>query len=252
VLNGSCPEPAGRRLRATLCDMTEIRTETVPLLDGSALRLTVAEPVSQVRGGIVVLHEARGVTDAVRGLVHGLAGDGWLAVAPHLYHRDGADELDGADEADVQQHVDRLASEQVMADCDTAFGWLADHDISADRMGVVGFDLGGAVAMMVAAERTLGAAVTVGGSGVHTKSGRLDKLIDVAGGLTCPWLGLYGESDGEAQGPEIDRLRKAAAVSEVATDVVVYPRTGHRFDDDPEHSADAWQRTLNWFDSHLR
>ncbi len=54
--------------------MTEIRTETVPLVDGSALRLTVAEPVSAIRGGIVVLHEARGVTDAVRGLVHGLAG----------------------------------------------------------------------------------------------------------------------------------------------------------------------------------
>lgn len=77
--------------------MTEIRTETVPLVDGSALRLTVAEPVSSIRGGIVVLHEARGVTDAVRGLVGGLAGDGWLVVAPHLYHRDGADELAGDD-----------------------------------------------------------------------------------------------------------------------------------------------------------
>ena len=39
--------------------MTEIRTETVPLVDGSALRLTVAEPVSAIRGGIVVLHEDR-------------------------------------------------------------------------------------------------------------------------------------------------------------------------------------------------
>jgi carboxymethylenebutenolidase len=173
-------------------------------------------------------------------------------VAPHLYHRDGADELDGADEADVQEHVDRLGSDQVMADCDTAFGWLADHEISADRMGVIGFDLGGAVALMVAAERTLGAAVTVGGGGVQTTPGRLDKLIDVAGGITCPWLGLYGEPDEGSDETEIDRLRKAAAVSEVATEVRVYPRTGHRFDDDPEHSADAWQRTLNWFDSHLR
>jgi carboxymethylenebutenolidase len=34
--------------------------------------------------------------------------------------------------------------------------------------------------------------------------------------------------------------------------VVVYPRRGHRFDDDPDVAADAWQRTLNWFDSHLR
>ncbi|HZG92161.1 MAG TPA: dienelactone hydrolase family protein [Pseudonocardia sp.] len=233
--------------------MTEIRTETVPLVDGSALRLTVAEPVSSIRGGIVVLHEARGVTDTVRGLVSGLAADGWLVVAPHLYHRDGTDELDdAADDAQVQERVDRLDGEQVMADTDTAFGWLAEHDISADRMGVIGFDLGGSVAMLVAAERTLGAAVTVGGGGVHSGSGRLDNLIDMAPGLTCPWLGIYGEPADGDKDPEIDRLRNAAAASEVATDVVVYPRTGHRFDDDPEQAADAWQRTLNWFDSHLR
>jgi carboxymethylenebutenolidase len=231
--------------------VTEIRTETVPLVDGSALRLTVAAPVSSIRGGIVVLHEARGVTDAVRGLVHGLAADGWLAVAPHLYHRDGADELDGDDEQ-VQQQVDRLEGEQVMADTDTAFGWLAEHDISADRMGVIGFDLGGSVALLVAARRTLGAAVTVAGEGIAPEaSAGMPSLIDAAPGLTCPWLGIYGESaDGEQ--PEIAQLRDAAASSEVATDLVVYPHSGHRFDNDPDAAADAWQRTLNWFDSHLR
>jgi carboxymethylenebutenolidase len=232
--------------------MTDIRTETVPLVDGSVLRLTVAEPVSAVRGGIVVLHEARGVTDAVRGIVHGLAADGWLTVAPHLYHRDGADELDGADE-EVQQQVDRLDGEQVMADTDTAFGWLAEHDISVDRMGVIGFDLGGTVALLVAAKRRLGAAVTVAGEGLAAApSTGLPSLIDTAPGLTCPWLGIYGEpADGMAD-PEIARLRDAAASSEVATDVVLYPRRGHRFDDDPELAAEAWQRTLNWFDAHLR
>jgi carboxymethylenebutenolidase len=232
--------------------MTEIRTETVPLVDGSALRLTVAEPVSAIRGGIVVLHEARGVTDSVRGIVHGLAADGWLAVAPHLYHRDGADELDGADD-EVQQQVDRLEGEQVMADTDTAFGWLADHDISPDLMGVIGFDLGGSVALLVAAKRTLGAAVTVAGERVAaTPATGLPALVDAAPGLTCPWLGIYGEAGEGQTDPEVSRLRDAAASSQVATDVVVYPRRGHRFDDDPEIAADAWQRTLNWFDSHLR
>ena len=140
-----------------------------------------------------MLHEARGVTDAVRGLVHGLAGEGWLAVAPHLYHRDGADELDG-DDGQVQQQVDRLDGEQVMADTDTAFDWLAEHDIGTDRMGVIGFDLGGTVALLVAAERTLGAAVTVEGEGItEARSAALPSLIDAAPGLTCPWLGIYGE-----------------------------------------------------------
>jgi carboxymethylenebutenolidase len=234
--------------------MTEIRTETVPLVDGSELRLTVAEPVGPVRGGIVVLHEARGVTDSVRGLVAGIAGDGWLAVAPHLYHRDGADELDPGDtDEQVRRQVERLDGEQVMADTDTAFGWLADREVTADRMGVVGFDLGGSVALLVAANRTLGAAVTVAGGGISTPlSERLPSLVAAASGLTCPWLGIYGESADGADDPDLARLRDAAASAGVATDLVTYPHSGYRFDADPDAAADAWQRMLNWFDSHLR
>ena len=222
--------------------MSEIRTETVPLVDGSALRLTVAEPDASVRGGIVVLHDARGITEGVRRLVQRFAGDGWIAVAPHLYHRDAADEVT-ADQA--QEQVDRLDRDQVIADTDTAFGWLAERKVKADRMGVVGFDLGGAVALVVAATRTLGAAVTVSG---EVPSANLIAMISAEQGLTCPWLGIYG-----ADNPEIDRLREASSSSEVATDVVVYPSEGgHRFDDDPDTAAEAWQRTLNWFDAHLR
>lgn len=223
--------------------MSEIRTEAVPLVDGSDLRLTVAEPDGPARGGIVVLHEARGVTHMVQRLVEGIAGDGWLVVAPHLYHRDGTETLDAA------EHVARLEGDQVMADTDTAFGWLAEHDIEADRMGVIGFDLGGSVALLVAARRTLGAAVTVAGGGISEPLGPLPTLISAAPGLTCPWLGIYGDRDDVA---ELDGLLAAARRSEVATDLVTYPGRGHRFDDDPATAEDAWQRMLNWFDSHLR
>ena len=230
--------------------MSEFRTETVPLVDGSELRLTVAEPDGPVRGGVVVLHEARGVTDSVRGLVSGLAGDGWLAVAPHLYHRDRDDELSEDTDDQVADQVGRLDYEQVMSDCDTAFGWLADHEVGSDRMGVLGFDLGGTVAMLVAANRTLGAAVTVAGGGIEKPpTASVPALVDAAPELTCPWLGIYSEANDSAA---LDRLRTAAEGSGVATNVVVYPSTGYRFDDDPESAADAWQRMLNWFDSHLR
>lgn len=231
--------------------MSEIRIESVPLTDGSELRLTIADPQGTTRGGVVVLHEARGVTDSVRGLVSGLAGEGWLAVAPHLYHRDQADELtDQSTDDEVADQVGRLDSEQIMGDCDTAFGWLADHDIPSDRMGVLGFDLGGTVALLVAANRTFGAAVTVAGEGIEkSPSASVPALVDAAPELTCPWLGVYSDS---ADSGAIARLREAAAGSSVATDVVVYPKSGYRFDNDPASGADAWNRVLNWFDSHLR
>lgn len=234
--------------------MTEIRTETVPLVDGSELRLTVAEPDGSVRGGIVVLHEARGVTENVRNLVAGIAGDGWLAVAPHLYHRDGADEIDaGTSDEHVQQQVEKLDREEIMADTDTAFGWLAEHEVSADRMGIVGFDIGGSVALLVAAKRSFGAAVTVGGGGVTSAtSDGLPELLEAASALTCPWLGIYGSPADGGGHEDVDALRGAADRASVATDLVTYPLSGHRFDADPDAAAEAWQRMLNWFGSHLR
>jgi carboxymethylenebutenolidase len=230
--------------------MNSTRTETVPLVDGSDLRLTVAEPVGPPRGGIVVLHEARGMTAAVRDMVTRLAAEGWLTVAPHLYHRDDADEI-GEDDGDrVREQVGRLESGAVMADTDTAFGWLADHDVAADRMGVLGFDVGAAVALRVATERTLGAAVSVADeAGMVPVRDSITSLTGVPD-LTCPWLGLYG-SDDDGEG-DVGTLRGAGDTADAVTNVVVYPHSGHRFDADPAAAADAWARTLNWFDAHLR
>src|SRR5215510_1563805 len=107
--------------------MTETRTEEFQLTDGRAATLTVAEPERVVRGGLVVLHEAGGVTDAVRLLVSALAAEGWLAVAPHLYHGSLPQE----------EQVRRLSGDSVLADTDIAFAMLAGRDITADLMGVV-------------------------------------------------------------------------------------------------------------------
>src|SRR5712664_59517 len=228
--------------------MTETRTEVIELDDGRSVRLTVAEPDRPVRGGLVVLHEARGVTDVVRGLAASLADEGWLAVAPHLYGAQNADEV-----ADVDSELKRLSGDSVLADTDAAAVWLAERGVAADRTGVIGFDLGGAVAMVVASSRTVGAAVSVAGVGILAPlSDGLPALVDVAGELTCPWLGIYGDEDAAIPVAEVEKLRDAAATAEVATDVVRFAGTDNRFDTDQQAGAEAWHRTLNWFDLHLR
>lgn len=228
--------------------MSETRTEVIELDDGRSVRLTVAEPDRPVRGGLVVLHEARGVTDVVRGLAASLADEGWLAVAPHLY---GTDHV--ATEGDDDGEIGRLSGESVLADTDAAAVWLAERGVTADRTGVIGFDLGGAVAMMVASSRTVGAAVSVAGGGILAPvTDGLPALVDVAGELACPWLGIYGDDDAAIPVVEVERLRDAAATAEVATDVVRFAGTDSRFGSDERAGAEAWDRTLNWFDLHLR
>jgi carboxymethylenebutenolidase len=213
--------------------MTTTRIETLSLTDGRELRVTIAEPDSAVRGGLVVLHEARGITAGVRSLVSSLAAEGWLAIAPHLYD---ADRVHGDD---IRDQVSKLSGDRLLEDTDVAFVWLGQQGVSADRMGVVGFDIGGTVAMVVAASRTIGAAVTVAGPGIlEPLSEGLPALVDVASDLSCPWLGIYRDDDSE----EVSKLRDAVISSETASDVV-------RFD---VSSDEAWTRALNWFDAHMR
>jgi carboxymethylenebutenolidase len=228
--------------------MTQRTLEQIPLSDGSELRLTVAVPESAVRGGIVVVPEARGVTDAVWQLAGDLAGEGWLAVIPHLYHRDGADELpQGSDPEQVRSHVERLSGESLHADTDASLRWLARRGVTADRIGMVGFGLGGAVALIVATQRDLGAAVTIDGIGiVQPLAPTLPTLAEVAPDLRCPWLGIYG-ADSEVPGPEVDKLRDAAHSAQVATHLVHYC-----VDTDQSTVEETRARTLNWFDCHLR
>lgn len=212
---------------------------------GVSVPLTIAEPDGAANGGIVVLHEMRGVTEDVQRLQLALAGEGWLAVAPHLYHRESAEDSD--DDA-----LAALSGATVLEDCDAAFAWLADRGIGADRIGVVGFGLGGAVALVVAASRQIGAAVTVAGGGIEERlSEGLPTLLEAAPSLTCPWLGLYGEEDDAIPLAQVEALREAAVTSEVATNVVTYAGVGHRFDTE-ESNSEALQRVFNWFDSHLR
>jgi carboxymethylenebutenolidase len=227
--------------------LTQRSLEEIPLSDGGELHLTVATPESAVRGGIVVVPDARGVTDTVWQLAEGLAREGWLAVIPHLYHRCGVDDAEDGDPEQVHRYVARLSAESVDTDIDASLRWLAKHGFAADRIGVVGFGLGGAVALIVAARRDVGAAVTVDGIGVVVPvAPMLPALVEAAPGLRCPWLGLYGDRSGVAE-EEVHKLRDAAHSARVATDLVHYC-----LDTDQSTADETWARTLNWFDCHLR
>lgn len=217
--------------------MTEGRTERIAVSDGCELLLTIAAPESVVRGGIVVFPEARGVTNAVQRLADGLADQGWLVVVPHLYQHRG---------------VEQQSAAAVLSHVDASLGWLTDQGVSADRMGAVGFGLGGTVALLVATQRDLGAVVTVNGIGiVQPVCPTLPPLVEVAPDLRCPWLGVY-DGAGPIPEAEVHKLRDAVDSAQVATDLVHCADGTCTFDADQSAVMEAWTRTLNWFDSHLR
>lgn len=219
--------------------------------------LSVHEPIGDVKGGIVVVQEAFGVNDHIEDVAQRLADAGWLAVAPHLFHRTGDPKIDYEALDDVMPHMKELTADGILADVDVALARVAAAGLAPARTGMVGFCMGGTVALLTAVRREIGAAVSFYGGGLAEGRFGFGPLIEEAPGLQAPWLGLYGDLDHGIPVDDVERLRTAAASSGQPTELVRYADAGHGFNCDrrssyePASAKDAWQRTLDWFERHL-
>ena len=219
--------------------------------------LTVRAPESSPKGGVVVVQEAFGVNDHIVDVAGRFAAAGYLAVVPHVFHRSGDPVLPYDDLSQVIPHFTALTAEGILADVDAALAHLAGAGIAPAQTGVVGFCMGGTVALAVATRRDIGAAVTFYGGGLSAGRFGFDPMIEEATRLRAPWLGLFGDLDEGIPVDEVERLRAAAASSGQETEVVRYADAGHGFHCDQRESyhepsaRDAWSRTIAFFGEHL-
>lgn len=224
---------------------------------GGTVPGVVATPSGERKGGVVVIQEAFGLTPHIVNICTRLADAGYLAVAPALFHRQGSPVL-GYDEIDKARPVmGTLRGEEILSDVSAALAHLEGEGVPAGQAGIVGFCMGGTVALVAAARLPLSASVTFYGGGVAEGRFGFPPLAEVAPSLKAPWLGLFGDKDASIPVDEVERLRSEAAKASVPTEVVRYPDAGHGFNCDdrsayePASAADAWSRTLAFFDAHL-
>jgi carboxymethylenebutenolidase len=228
-------------------------TVDLQTVDGS-MRAFEARPDGDARGAVVVIQEAFGVNDHIRGVTERFAGAGYHSVAPELYHRADTDPVVAYDDIGAAvKFMSSLTDEGMLTDLDATLEHLRGAGFERTRTGIVGFCMGGRVTFLAAARRTLGAAVGFYGGGIVTaRMPQLPPLVDEATTLRTPWLGLFGDIDQSIPVTDVETLRTAAAVAPVDTDVVRYANAGHGFFNDereayePEAAADGWQRTLAW------
>ncbi|HET8618011.1 MAG TPA: dienelactone hydrolase family protein [Acidimicrobiales bacterium] len=219
--------------------------------------LSIHHPESGAVGGVVVIQEVFGVTPHIEDVCQRLADAGWLAVAPHLFWRTGDPQLPDDDFSQVRPHVGAMTADTILADVDAALAYIEGAGYPREVAGIVGFCAGGTIALGVAANRQIGAAVTYYGGGILEGRFGFAPMIEMARDLTVPWLGLFGGQDQSIPPDQVDRLAEAAAEAEVPTEVIVYPDAGHAFNRDGSaayHEAsatDAWHRALGWFADHL-
>jgi carboxymethylenebutenolidase len=217
-----------------------------------------ALPVDDAKGGIVVVQEAFGITAHIEHICIRLAEAGWHAVAPAFFHRQGSPALAYDDLNSVMPVMTELNPDGITTDLFASFSHLEKTGFTAQQTGIVGFCMGGTVTFHAATLRKLGAAVTFYGGGVAEGRFGFPSLIEQAALLQTPWLGLYGDLDKGIPSHDVDQLRKVAAESSVPTEVVQYPGADHGFNcnDRPAvfhaiAAADAWDRTLDWFERYV-
>lgn len=217
--------------------------------------------------GVVVVHDAMGLSDDCCAHADHLAAAGYLAAAPDLYARGGKG-LPAPlppwppERARCVREVFRSmvsGTGSAVDDLDILRRWLADRDDCTGRVGIIGFCLGGGFALLLA------------GKGFDTAApnyGRLPADLAVLDGA-CPIVASYGARDRTLPGAAA-ALEAALTERGIPHDVKEYPEAGHSFLDrwnagpltpllrvggfgyHQRSAEDAWSRILRFFDQHLR
>jgi carboxymethylenebutenolidase len=218
-----------------------------------------AGPGGSARGAVVVIQEAFGVNEHIEDVTRRFADAGYHAAAPDLFHRAGGGTAPYDDFSKVLPLFEGLdGDDALLRDVDAALAHLHAAGWTDDRIGIVGFCLGGRISMLVSLRRPLGAGVGFYGGGIITaRFAQFPSLVDELPTLTVPWLGLFGDLDGGIPIDDVEQLRAALDPLPVDTEIVRYADADHGFHCDVRASynevaaRDGWSRTLTWFDTHL-
>ncbi len=202
--------------------------------------------------GLLVVQEWWGLDPALKASCDRLAGEGFVALAPDLYHGDLAEhtEMDKAAEL-----MNTLPPDRAARDMSGAIDHLLGLDaVTGDRVGVVGFCMGGLLALMISAQEGDRVAATVPFYGAPLGEGEPDWS-----GLTAKVQGHFAESDDFFPPDAVMDLESRLTAMGKDVDFTVHAGTGHAFASghnalgtkDDAASATAWSSALAFLKANL-
>lgn len=135
---------------------------------------------------VIVIQEAFGVNGHIRNVADRFADEGYLAVAPQLFHRDGSPEIPYDDFPSAMTFMAKLTKQGITNDLSATTDFLATLGFHAPNIAAVGYCMGGTVAFFAATLGTIGAAASFYGGDVATGRFGLPPLLELAPDLKSP------------------------------------------------------------------
>jgi carboxymethylenebutenolidase len=232
---------------------SEIVKEKVELAvaDGTRMAAYVARPkAGGAHPGLLVFQEAFGVNHHIRNVAERFAAEGYVAIAPELFHRTAPPGFEGSytDFPAVMPHVQAVTTETAEADVRSAYDWLRSS-AKANEISSVGFCMGGRVSFVANGTVALRAAVSFYGGGIAPG------LLDRTAKLQAPSLFIWGGMD-----KHITPEKRRAVTDALSAEKKIYvnaefSRADHGFFCDeraayePHSARQAWALTLEFLRS---
>lgn len=207
----------------------------------------LATPASGSGPGVIVIQEWWGLVPHIEDLADRFAAEGFVALAPDLYHGKKATGPDQAGKLMMALDIERAAK-----DLAGAIDYLRQQPgVTASRVGTVGFCMGGALSLFAASRNpTVGACVVFYG-------GHPNVTPDLPS-LEAPVLGLWAGKDGFVTPAVVSALDQQLTALGKRHEFHTYDHAQHAFFNDtrpevhdPAASKDAWRRTLAFFRHEL-
>jgi carboxymethylenebutenolidase len=211
---------------------------------------------------LLVIHEAFGLNNHIKDLTRRLASEGYVAAAPDLFFREPTNTLSYNQLPEARELMARMVDDVIVRDLQNVLNHL--HNLSSvneNKIGIIGWCWGGRIAFLAACKIPELKAVALYYAGRIVQKPTTNSPvppIDMAEGIQCPILGIFGAED---QNPSVSDVNQIEAkLKEVGKNYAfkIYPAAGHGFfcDERPsfrkEAADDAWIRTLNFFTAHLK
>lgn len=206
----------------------------------------LATPSAGKGPGVLVIQEWWGLVEHIKRVCDRFAAEGFAALAPDMYHGKTASEPDEAGKLFMALNI-----AQAEKDLRGAAKTLAEHSSTA-KIGVVGFCMGGQLALFAATlNANVGACVDFYGIHPNVKPDYSK--------LSGPVLGLFAEKDGFVTPQAARDLDAAIKKAGKQSEIHIYPGVDHAFFNDDNTAAynkpaaeDAWRRTLGFFRANLK